>query len=164
MSDRYLHHQTGYLRNLIVQAVDEIFEAPGTSTWQRTYVRQVSPLKVRIATWVIDFTYDPESWNDWGVMLLRAFPAAIAMSILVSSPLSRPFHPSVLPHNVQLEEHMTHIDIGRFGAPLLVNGGMVDGMPLYPINTGVRQRFGAITVRTVRASRNSHEITKFIVF
>jgi hypothetical protein len=79
-SDRYLHHQDGCLRNLIVQCTDDIFEAPGNSTWQRTYIRKVSPLKARVATWVIDFSYDPESWEDWGVMILRALPAAIAMT------------------------------------------------------------------------------------
>jgi hypothetical protein len=83
-SDRYLHHQDGHLRNLIVQCTDDIFEAPGNSTWQRTYIRKVSPLKARVATWVIDFSYDPESWEDWGVMILRAFPAAIAMTFFVS--------------------------------------------------------------------------------
>ncbi|KAM7216379.1 hypothetical protein V8F06_008199 [Rhypophila decipiens] len=80
-SDRYLHHQDGRLRNLIVQCTDDIFAAPGNATWKRTYIRKVSPWKARAATWVIDFSYDPESWNDWGVMVLRAFPAAIAMSL-----------------------------------------------------------------------------------
>ncbi|KAK0719313.1 hypothetical protein B0H67DRAFT_150126 [Lasiosphaeris hirsuta] len=78
-SDRYLHHKEGHLRNLIVQCTDDIFEAPHNATWQRTYIRKVSPLKSRIATWVIDFNYEPESWDDWWVMILRAFPAAIAM-------------------------------------------------------------------------------------
>ncbi|KAF4980287.1 hypothetical protein FZEAL_3658 [Fusarium zealandicum] len=81
-SDRYLHHNDGYLRNIYVAATDEIFEGPGTSTWKRTYVRKVAPMKVRIATWVIDFTYDPRSWEDWGIMILRALPAAIAMALV----------------------------------------------------------------------------------
>lgn len=84
-SDRYLSHIDGRLRNLIVQCTDDIFEAPGNATWKRTYIRKVSPLKARAATWVIDFSYDPESWNDWWVMVLRAFPAAIAMSLCVSN-------------------------------------------------------------------------------
>ncbi|KAK7431149.1 hypothetical protein QQZ08_002189 [Neonectria magnoliae] len=80
-SDRYLHHNDGYLRNLYVACTDEIYTGPGTSTWRRTYVRKVAPLKVRIATWVIDFSYDPESWEDWGIMILRAMPAALAMTL-----------------------------------------------------------------------------------
>ncbi|KAK3936410.1 hypothetical protein QBC46DRAFT_419300 [Diplogelasinospora grovesii] len=77
--DRYIHHYDGKLRKLIVACTDEIFVNQSTSTWRRTYVRKVSPLTVRLATWVIDFTYDPASWEDWWVMLLRAFPAAMAM-------------------------------------------------------------------------------------
>jgi len=65
---------------LIVQCTDDIFEGPGNSTWQRTYIRNVSPLKSRIATWVLDFGHDPESWADWTFMILRALPASIAMT------------------------------------------------------------------------------------
>lgn len=84
-TDRYIHHYDGRLRKLIVACTDNIFEGPDTSTWRRTYVRKVSPLKVRLATWVIDFTYEPESWGDWGIMLLRAFPAALALQFVVRS-------------------------------------------------------------------------------
>lgn len=84
LSDRYLHHHDGYLRKLIVQTTDDIFEGPDTVTWRRTYVRKMAPLKVRIATWVIDFSYDPDSWSDWSIMVARALPAAIAMTLCVS--------------------------------------------------------------------------------
>jgi len=86
--DRYIHHNDGRLRKLIVASTDSLFEGPGTTTWRRTYVRKVSPLTVRLATWVIDFAYEPESWADWSIMLLRAFPAALAMQFVVS------FHPA----------------------------------------------------------------------
>ncbi|KEY69033.1 hypothetical protein S7711_03333 [Stachybotrys chartarum IBT 7711] len=79
-SDRYLHHIDGHLRNMYVACSDEIYDGPGTSTWKRTYIRKVASHKIRFATWVIDFSYDPKSWADWGVMILRAFPAAIAMT------------------------------------------------------------------------------------
>jgi hypothetical protein len=82
--DRYLHHYDGRLRKLIVACTDDIFQAPGTSTWRRTYVRKQAGLKVRIATWVIDYSYDPDSWNDWFIQLLRTFPAAIGMVLCVS--------------------------------------------------------------------------------
>ena len=91
MEDRYLHHDDGKLRKLIVACSDELFEGADNTTWRRTYVRMVSPLRVRIATWVIDSSYDPKSWNDWWIMLLRAFPAAFATSLFVSRKLhSRP--------------------------------------------------------------------------
>ena len=82
--DRYIHHYDGRLRKLIVACTDDIFQESNTATWRRTYVRKVSPLKVRVATWVIDFSYEPDSWEDWGIMLLRAFPAALAIQFLVS--------------------------------------------------------------------------------
>jgi hypothetical protein len=82
-SDRYLHHNDGYLRNMYVAATDAIYDAKGTSTWKRTYVQMVGPWKVRIATWVVDFTYDPESWGDWGLMVTRALPAALLMNLMV---------------------------------------------------------------------------------
>lgn len=88
-SDCYLHYHDGYLRNMCVAATDDIFEGPGTSTWKRTYVRKAGPLKVRIATWVFDFSYDPQSWKDWGIMVLRALPAGIAMTCVVSALLCK---------------------------------------------------------------------------
>ncbi|KAK5997559.1 hypothetical protein PT974_02922 [Cladobotryum mycophilum] len=78
-SDRYLHHNDGRLRKLYVACTDEIYDGPGTSTWRRAYIHKVAPLRVRIATWIVDGNYDHSSWNDWGIMVLRAFPAALAM-------------------------------------------------------------------------------------
>lgn len=69
---------------MYVAATDEIYDAKGTSTWKRTYIQTVAPWKVRIATWVVDFTYDPESWGDWWMMVARALPAALFMNLVVS--------------------------------------------------------------------------------
>jgi hypothetical protein len=74
---------------MYVAATDEIYEGPGTSTWKRTYVQQVAPWKVRLATWVVDFTYDPNSWEDWWFMVLRALPATLAMNLVVSADSKR---------------------------------------------------------------------------
>ncbi|KAK9424360.1 hypothetical protein SUNI508_13683 [Seiridium unicorne] len=79
--DRHLHPMDGKLRKLIVASSDEIYEAPGTSTWRRTYVRNVAPWNVRIAAWVIDFHHDPDSWKALFYMLLRALVANIALQI-----------------------------------------------------------------------------------
>ncbi|KAK9784139.1 hypothetical protein SCAR479_00698 [Seiridium cardinale] len=49
-------------------ASDEIYEGPGTLKWRRASVRDVSPWNVRIATWVIDFDQDPDSWKAWFCM------------------------------------------------------------------------------------------------
>ncbi|KAH8895364.1 hypothetical protein GQ53DRAFT_855744 [Thozetella sp. PMI_491] len=83
--DRYLHHHTGILRKLIVACTDEILERVGTSTWRRTYVRKVAPLKVRIETWVVDFCDEDDAygWEQWFMMLLRLLPASLALQFLL---------------------------------------------------------------------------------
>ncbi|KAK6523505.1 hypothetical protein TWF281_001485 [Arthrobotrys megalospora] len=78
--DRYLHHKTGKLRKLIVSCTDDIYQGAGTSTWRRTYVRSQAGLKVRIATWVVDYSKDPNDWETWFTQLLKAFPAAFGMT------------------------------------------------------------------------------------
>jgi hypothetical protein len=69
---------------MYVACTDEIFEGPGTSTWRRTYIQSVASYKVRIATWVLDFTYEETDKTAWWVMLGRSLPAAIAMTFFVS--------------------------------------------------------------------------------
>jgi hypothetical protein len=92
--DRYIHHKDGRLRKLYVACTDDIFEAAGTSTWRRTYVRKVSSLGTRLATWVLDFSYEPDTWESFWVLLARSFPAAIAMQFVVSI---CPAHPLAIP-------------------------------------------------------------------
>lgn len=82
--DRYLHALDGNLRKLIVQCTDGLFTAPGTTTWRRTYVRRVSPLTVRVATWVIDYKDKPEGPADYAVLLGRTVVASVAMFFTVS--------------------------------------------------------------------------------
>lgn len=81
MMDRYLHPLDGKLRKLIVSSSDDIYEGPGTSTWRRTYIRNVAPWNVRISTWVMDFHQDPNSWPAYFYMLLRAMVANVALQI-----------------------------------------------------------------------------------
>lgn len=81
LMDRYLHPMDGRLRKLIVASSDDIYEGPGTSTWRRTYVRNVAPWNVSIATWVTDFDHDPNSWKAYVYMLIRAAVANVALQI-----------------------------------------------------------------------------------
>jgi hypothetical protein len=87
-SDRYLHVNSAHLRNLYVACTDDIYEAPGTSTWKRTYVQKVASMRIRLATWVLDFNYKPKNWSDWAVSVLRSLPVTLAMSLWVSQKLS----------------------------------------------------------------------------
>ncbi|KAF3105133.1 hypothetical protein TWF594_005718 [Orbilia oligospora] len=83
LHERYLDHDDGRLRKLTVACVDDIYQAPGTSTWRRTYVRNVSELKVRIATWIIDYDENPGTWKTYGIQVVRAFLASMLMVFLV---------------------------------------------------------------------------------
>lgn len=84
MEDKYLSPYDGRLVKLHVQTTDELYNAPGTTTWRRTYIRNVAPMNVRIATWTIDFSNDPQSWKDWGMILLRFIPSSFVLTFFVS--------------------------------------------------------------------------------
>ncbi|KAK6348034.1 hypothetical protein TWF718_005854 [Orbilia javanica] len=83
LNERYLDHDDGSLRKLTVACTDDIYQAPGTSTWRRTYVRNVSELKVRIGTWIIAYNDNPGTWKTYGIQVARAFLASMLMVLLV---------------------------------------------------------------------------------
>lgn len=84
--DRYLSPFDGHLAKLHVQSTDELYQGQGNTTWRRTYVRSVATWVERLATWPIDFSVDPQSWKDWGMVLLRFIPASLVLSLLASLP------------------------------------------------------------------------------
>jgi len=84
VDDRYIHPLDGHLAKLYVQATDQLYDSQGTTTWRRTYIRNVAPRNVRIATWPIDFSINPQSWKDWGIILLRFIPSSFALTFFVS--------------------------------------------------------------------------------
>jgi hypothetical protein len=131
-----------------VACVDDIYEGPGTSTWKRTYVRKVAPLKVRIATWIIDFSYDPQSWEDWGIMVLRTFPAAIAMMLVVS-------------FSTDNYKHSDTDDISS-GKASQMSSDESSTMPPFSTNTMAMPKSGATSTRTERASPSWLVITPSI--
>ncbi|KAK0612126.1 hypothetical protein B0T14DRAFT_441010 [Immersiella caudata] len=83
--DRYIHALDGKLRRLLVQCTDDVFDAGGLATWRRTYVRKVSPLGARLATWVTDYHTTTNTWEDFWVQVLRTLPAAFAMMFFILS-------------------------------------------------------------------------------
>ncbi|KAJ4385221.1 hypothetical protein N0V93_010282 [Gnomoniopsis smithogilvyi] len=78
--DRYLHHETGELRKLIVACTDEIFSSESTVTWRRTYVRNCSPLTIRLATWIMDVQGHPDGWWTWCKMAAKTIPGGLLIS------------------------------------------------------------------------------------
>jgi hypothetical protein len=86
MTDRYLHHHDGKLRTLIIACSDDVWDTSVSrrsgATWRRTYVRKMAPYKVRIASWVIDYSKS-RSCGWYCVELLKSIPAMGAMMTVV---------------------------------------------------------------------------------
>jgi hypothetical protein len=106
MDDRYLSPYNGHLAKMHVQATDQLYDGQGTTTWRRTYIRSVAPMSNRIATWPIDFVVDPQSWKDWGIILLKFIPASFALTFCASNSKSS-FQSSSL--HPQLADRLTHL-------------------------------------------------------
>jgi len=87
LTDRYIHHHEGKLRTLMVACSDDVWAAAMSkrsgSTWRRTYVRKMAPFRVRIVSWVVDFSKS-RSCGWYCVELLKSIPATIVMTALVS--------------------------------------------------------------------------------
>lgn len=88
VDDRYLSPWDGHLAKLYIQATDGLYDSHGTTTWRRTYIRNVAPWNVRIATWPIDSAIDAESWKDWGIVLLKFIPCSFLLTFFVSYAIS----------------------------------------------------------------------------
>jgi hypothetical protein len=90
--DRYLHHDDGKLRSLIVACSDPVWDAAVSgstgATWRRTYARPQAALKVRIAAWVID--YSPKRNCSWYCIELLKTPVAMAGMMMVVSEATPP--------------------------------------------------------------------------
>ena len=71
--DPIYHQENSYLaadgrvRGLVVQATDIVYGGARNSTWDRTFVRNISPSVVRLASWTIDQLADTRGWTkrDW---------------------------------------------------------------------------------------------------
>lgn len=87
--DRYLSPTDGHLSKLVVQAVDDVYDAQARSTWRRTFVRNVSPPMVRIANWAINSVpLEKAHWSgeDWLLICAKWLPACILLMCVVRSP------------------------------------------------------------------------------
>jgi hypothetical protein len=49
--DQYLSPWDGHLAKLVVESVDDVYDAEPNCSWIRTFVRNVSPLMLRMAQW-----------------------------------------------------------------------------------------------------------------
>jgi hypothetical protein len=51
--DRYLDPVDGRVKELVVQCTDRVYRGPRNSTYKRTFIRNVAPITLRIASWPI---------------------------------------------------------------------------------------------------------------
>ncbi|KAK0712119.1 hypothetical protein B0H67DRAFT_493156, partial [Lasiosphaeris hirsuta] len=87
LSDRYLHSGDGKLRTLMVACTDDIWEMAmakkNETTWRRTYIRKMAPYRVRLASWVIDYTGE-RSCGSYAVELMQSFCFMAVMMAVVT--------------------------------------------------------------------------------
>lgn len=71
--DRYLDPTDGRVRDLVVQATNDIYDEPNKTTWRRVYMKNVSSPIVRLAYWPVGSSRALESRIirdiDWGHIL-----------------------------------------------------------------------------------------------
>lgn len=85
--DYYLSPYDGHLAKLFVQSTQAIYDAKPNSTWRRTFIRNRSPLILRVANWVLHTlpTDDREiKGEDIAMMGLKWIPSCVAILLLVS--------------------------------------------------------------------------------
>lgn len=86
--DRYISAWDGKISKLIVQAVDDIYENNTGSTYRRTFIRNVSPIYMRIANWPfnhIDYAKNNGQipTDDYLMLGLKWFVASCLITVFV---------------------------------------------------------------------------------
>lgn len=85
--DYYLSPTDCHLAKLMVQCSQDVYDAEPNSTWRRTFVRDASPLLLRVANWVLERIPNedrPMTQEETAIVAARWIPANIAILFLVS--------------------------------------------------------------------------------
>jgi hypothetical protein len=86
--DRFILHSDLHLARMMVQCTDEIYAGIPNSTWRRTFVRNRSPLTIRVANWPFN-SVPPQrtAWTngDWTAVCLKWPLACFGLSYAVST-------------------------------------------------------------------------------
>ncbi len=89
LEDFYLSPFDCHLAKLVVQCSQDVYDAKSNSTWRRTFVRNMSPVILRVARWVLE-TVPKEDRPMTGeeIMTLGAkwLPACALLLLLVRPP------------------------------------------------------------------------------
>lgn len=84
--DRYLSPFDGHISKLLVQCTDEIYENPGTSSYRRTYIRNVSTRMLRLANWPTShFDFVKNEYREYGTgwLIAKWIPACLALTVMI---------------------------------------------------------------------------------
>lgn len=85
--DYYLSPTDFHLAKLMVQCSQEVYDANPNCTWRRTFVRDASPLLLRVANWVLESIPNeerPMTQEEATTVAAKWIPAIIAILFLVS--------------------------------------------------------------------------------
>lgn len=90
--DRYISPYNGRTEELVVQAVDEIYNrSDSEDTWHRTFIRDISPWHLRLANWPENhIPYEDRilgrvTYSQKAVRGLKYAASAIALLTVVST-------------------------------------------------------------------------------
>lgn len=86
-ADKYLSSYDAKPRDLTVQTVDDIYDRPGSSTWKRTFIRNIAPFHLRLANWPtnhVDYRRGQPTADDWPWIVAKWIPTCLALIFLVS--------------------------------------------------------------------------------
>jgi hypothetical protein len=78
---------------VVVQAAGPLIKGSNDTTWKRTYIRNISPRAVQVASWAIDRFDDRSGWTtvDW-LKLVGGWTACSLSLIVLVSPTSLGFY------------------------------------------------------------------------
>ncbi|GAO18681.1 hypothetical protein UVI_02058970 [Ustilaginoidea virens] len=85
-NDKYLSPCDGRLKNLVVQAAQDVYSGAQNSTWRRTFVRNVSPIYIQLANFPFSsVSTDPGAWTgeDWAMVGLKWIPTCLGLLCVV---------------------------------------------------------------------------------
>lgn len=86
-TDYYLSPYDGHLAKLVVQAAQELYDSEANFTWRRTFIRNASPVPLRITNWAIGSIKEDEEMTgrDWALAAGKWLPAVAALGLLVNA-------------------------------------------------------------------------------
>ncbi|KAJ9640452.1 hypothetical protein H2199_005991 [Coniosporium tulheliwenetii] len=88
-ADKYLSPFDAKPKDLMVQAVDDIYDRPGSGTWKRTFIRNIAPWHLRLANWPtnhVDYRRGKPTKDDWPMIIAKWIPTSLALIFILGLP------------------------------------------------------------------------------